>query len=108
MKITGTNIYMTRGDSESLAVSCPQRPFAEGDKVELTLRTCAGDGRVLLHKTVTSFTDGKAIIAINPADTSNLPFCDASYDVQVTFADGTVKTIVRPSKFTIGKENTYE
>ena len=108
MIITGTNIYMTRGDSERLTVSCPERSFVEGDKVELTVRYPAGTGRVLLHKAVTEFADGKAVILIAPEDTAKLSFCKASYDVQLTFADGTVKTIIRPSEFEIGAENTYE
>lgn len=107
MEINGTDIYMTRGDSERLTVRCPERPFAEGDKVELTVRRYAGTGRKLLHKAVTAFTEGQAVIVFAPEDTAHLPFCEASYDVQLTLADGTVKTIIRPGKFEIGRENTY-
>lgn len=107
MIINGTDIYMTRGDSESVTVCCPERPFAEGDKVELTVRRYPGTGRVLLHKEVTAFPEGKAVILFAPEDTAHLPFCTASYDVQVSWADGTVKTIIPPSGFTVGKENTY-
>jgi len=102
------NIYMTRGDQESLRVSCPGRPFREGDVVELTVRRSAGTGAVLLHKRVTEFADGKASVDILPEDTAGLPFCTASYDVQVTFTDLGPKTIIRPAQFRIGRENTYE
>lgn len=108
MIITGTDIYMTRGDTERIAVTCPERPFSQGDVVELTVRRFAGAGAVLFHKRVTDFAEGKAHIAIEPEDTAGLPFCAASYDVQVTFADLGVKTVVKPSKFVIGKENTYD
>lgn len=108
MKINGTNIYMTRGDTECLKVSCPERPFGEGDLVELTVRRFAGFGPVLIYKRADTFSDGKAYLTIAPEDTAGLPFYrDASYDVQLTFADGTVKTIIPPSRFEIGKEDTY-
>lgn len=98
---------MTRGDQERLRVCCPGRPFQEGDVVELTVRRCAGTGAVLLHKRVTEFLEGRAYIDILPEDTAGLPFCTASYDVQVTFTDLGPKTIVRPARFHIGRENTY-
>lgn len=107
MRISGTNIYMTRGDTERLTVTCPERPFSEGDMVELTVRAAEAYGAVLLHKRVTEFTEGAAHITFEPEDTAGLPFCEASYDVQATFSDLGVKTIVKPSAFVIGKENTY-
>lgn len=109
MQINMTSIYMTRGDNESILVSCPERPFSEGDRVELTVRQIPGYGAVLLHKAVGTFTaDGKALIKIRPEDTAGLDFGVYSYDVQATFADLGVKTIVRPSRFEVGKENTYD
>ena len=104
----GNCIRMTRGDNEELLVSCPERPFAEGDVVELTVRRQAGVGPALVRKRVTGFTEGKALISFLPEDTAGLPFCTASYDVQVTFTDLGVKTIVPPADFVIGRENTYD
>jgi hypothetical protein len=100
---------MTRGDSEYLLVSVKERGFEKGDVVEMTVRRFEGTGDVLLHKRIEEFTeDGKAHIAIEPEDTAELEFGTYSYDVQVTFHDIGVKTIVPPAKFTVGKENTYE
>lgn len=108
MRISATSISMTRGDNEHLLVSCPERPFGEGDRVELTVRRVPGYGAVLLHKAVTAFTaEGKALIELRPEDTAGLGFGVYSYDVQATFTDLGVKTIVRPSPFEVGKENTY-
>lgn len=114
MKIDGTSIYMTRGDSESFLVSMRKdgeteiTPFETGDKVEMTIRNAPGGKAKILHKEVTEFTeDGRARIVIEPADTNELQFKTYSYDIQVTFANGNVKTIVRPSDFVIGAENTY-
>lgn len=108
MRIEGTALYMTRGDTEALTVSCPNRPFSKGDIVEMTVRQFEGFGDVLLYKKVSSFTeDGKAEIYIAPQDTDALMFGSYSYDVQVTFTDLGVKTVVKPSLFVVGKENTY-
>ena len=41
MKIQGTNITMTRGDSESITVICRPEPFTQGDTVTLTVRESA-------------------------------------------------------------------
>lgn len=109
MRVSNTDLYMTRGDTESITISCPARPFDTGDVVEMTVREMPGFGNVLIHKKVTVFTDdGKAVIYIDPHDTSNLAFLEYSYDVQVTFTDIGVKTIVKPSKFVIETENTYD
>ncbi len=110
MEVTeGNGLRMTRGDSETLAVSCPDRPFAAGDVVELTVRRHAGRGEALIRKRVETFTEeGKAVVSFAPEDTSGLAFGVYSYDVQVTFTDLGVKTIVKPSDFEVGKENTYD
>lgn len=100
------NICMTRGDTEQLVVSCPDRPFAEGDVVELTVRRYKGGGPVLLYKRAETFIDGKAYLEIRPEDTQKLDFGRASYDVQVTFTDLGVKTIIPPARFVLGPENT--
>lgn len=107
--IGAAGLRMTRGDDETLIVSCPDRPFAPGDVVELTVRRCPGRGAALIRKRVDAFTeDGKAVACFTPEDTAGLAFGVYSYDVQVTFTDLGVKTIVKPSDFTVGRENTYD
>ncbi len=110
MRLTGrTGLTMTRGDDECLTVSCPDRPFRAGDVVELTVRRYAGQGEALIHKRVEEFTEaGKALVLFTPEDTAGLGFGTYSYDVQVTFTDLGVKTIVPPSEFVVGRENTYD
>lgn len=106
MKVTGTDIYMTRGDSESIGVKVTTGyTLQAGDKVELTVRRRIGSGEVI-HKLVTEFTDNSAIIPISPEDTENLPFGKYVYDIQMTYG-GSVKTIIAPSVFEIGEEVTY-
>ena len=117
MRIDANNhIRMTRGDSETLTVTCEQRPFVEGDILELTMRESKTYPEKVLEKKVSIFEDGKAVIeadacaviVFNPEDTSGLKFKEYVYDIQLTQADGTVTTIVKPAAFTIEFEVTYD
>ena len=106
MTITGTNISMTRGDSESVTVKCSD-PFMTGDTVYMTVREDA-ESLVLFQKTVEQFgAEGEAVIPIEHDDTEGLEFGDYMYDIQVTRADGTVTTLVKPARFTLTEEITY-
>lgn len=107
MKVNGTNISMTRGDSETITVSCEARPFTAGDVLIFTVKESVYDIAVKLQKVVKTFTeDGKAVIEILPEDTSDLSFRTYCYDIQLTYADGTVTTIIKPSNFKIEAEVT--
>ena len=110
MKVNGKNVSMVRGDSESVTVFCRERnedgtynqiPFVTGDTIYLTVKARATDTTPVFQKTITEFTDGKAIVDIEPSDTKDLTPTDYVYDVQWTKADNTVKTIIPKSKFTI-------
>jgi hypothetical protein len=110
MKIIGKNVVMTRGDSETLTVRRFDKdgnvPFEPGDELTLTLRETVTSPTVSLSKTVTEFTDGKAIFAFAPADTRGLSFRTYVYDIQLTESDDTVTTIVTASNWNITAEVT--
>lgn len=114
MKIDGTNISMTRGDSEDLYVQCVDDggapvPLVAGDTVYFTVKKHVNTEDKLIQKAITEFDQGVAHIAILPADTRPLRFKKKYvYDVQVTFADGRVRTIILPSAFVVTEEVTYE
>ena len=113
MKVDGNNITMTRGDSETISIFCRNEdltivPLVTGDKIYFTVKTNVHEVIIILQKIITIFTDGKAIVIIAPLDTKELKFKSYVYDVQLTKADGTVSTIIPPSKFIIGGEATYE
>ena len=112
MKIQGTNISMIRGDSEAIKVSCRDKNgavlLAEGDIVYFTVKTNTYTEEKTLQKIVTEFTDGVALINIFPQDTRELKTGTYYYDIQLNRANGQVKTIIPPSKFTINAEVTYE
>ena len=113
MKVDGNNITMTRGDSETISIFCRNEdltlaPFVTGDIIYFTVKANMHEEIITLQKIITIFTDGKAIVVIAPLDTKELAFRSYVYDVQLTKADGTVSTIIPPSKFIIGGEVTYE
>lgn len=105
MTVSGTDLFMTRGDSESISVKISGYDIRPGDFVEMTVRQRPASP-VVIYKKITKFSENKAIISISPEETSDLSIGDYVYDIQLTFG-GAVKTIVKPSKFTLGEEVTY-
>ena len=113
MIIYGTNLSMTRGDSQSIIVSVIDKdgnkvPLITGDVIYLTVKRRVNTEEKVLQKVITQFEDGNATIEITPDDTKDIPFKTYVYDIQLNRVDGTVSTIIPPSKFTIGGEVTYE
>jgi glyoxylate utilization-related uncharacterized protein len=113
MKIQGTNISMTRGDSEAIKVIVKDTlgniiPLITGDTIYFTVRENILNTTKFIEKIITEFDDGKALININPQDTNNLRFTTYVYDIQLNKENGTVKTIISPSRFTITGEVTYD
>ena len=113
MKIQGTNISMIRGDTEAIKVSCRNESgvdfhFTEGDIIYFTVKRNTRTKEKILQKIVTEFTDGVALITIFPKDTRELKTGAYYYDIQLNRANGQVKTIIPPSRFTINPEVTYE
>lgn len=106
MRVAGTNIYMTRGDTESIGVKVSGYALKEGDYIEFTVRRSATSPVVLYKKEDTFGEDNSFLIKISPEDTSYLRFGNYIYDIQLTYS-GSVKTIIRPSMFVIEEEVTY-
>ena len=111
MTVSGNALSMVRGDTEAIKVSVTEdgsaRPLVEGDTVYFTVKRTLNTTEKSLQKTITSFTDGAAVINISASDTSSLAFGDYLYDIQINLADGTVKTVVQ-STLTLLPEVTYE
>lgn len=105
MTVSGTNLSMVRGDSEAILVT-PSVAFEPGDVVFFTVRRVV-DSPIMIQKTITTFIDGAAHISIEPEDTQTLRPGTYVYDIQVTWADGSVKTLVEKSEFRIKEEVTY-
>ena len=113
MKVVGTNISMTRGDSETITISCWDEdnifiPLVSGEIIFFTVKENTSTTTIIIQKIINIFTDGKAIIEIVPSDTHELKYKQYVYDVQLVRPINIVTTIIVPSKFTITDEVTYE
>lgn len=106
-KIVNGTIKITRGDT---------------GRFTLNLKTYAGEpydysnDSVLFTVKENTYTKNKLIqkniiygekVAILPSDTANLSYGEYFYDVQVTMSDGTVDTVIVPSKFVVMQEVTF-
>lgn len=119
MRVNGTDIFMTRGDSERFEVSLYdkeldiQRDFVPGDKVFFTVKTSTQTRDFRIQKIIETFDYGdpedvgKAIFYLDPQDTKDLKYHTYVYDVQM-IREGNVTTIIKPSKFVIEEEVTYD
>ena len=116
MIIEGTNMSMIRGDTESITIIMKNNygekiDFESGDIVYFTVKSDTKSDTKILQKVVTTFVDGNAEIFLSSNDTKDLPkyFSVFYYDVQINkISDGSITTIIPPSKFIIQDEITYE
>lgn len=113
MKVSGTNLSMIRGDSESIILSLKKDedmiPFNQGDTVYFTIKQNANTDKIMMQKIITTFDeDGNCIIEINPDDTKDFSFRDYVYDIQLNDSNGRVTTIIPCSKFAILEEVTHD
>ena len=107
MTINGTEIYMTRGDNESITITVNGQELLEDDTAELTVRQTVRSEKVI-HKIAKPNADMKSFtISIEPEDTHTLQFGNYIYDIQLTLS-GAIRTVIRPSTFTIGEEVSYD
>ena len=113
MRINGTDIYITRGDSETFEFRLEDHETGEqidlipGDLVYFTVKASTQTSTKLIQIPVTEFDDGQARIHITPADTKDLKYHTYVYDIQVE-KQGNVSTVIKPSKFVVEEEVTYE
>lgn len=100
-------IRMYRGDSETLRVVLKKNneyiPLEEGDIVYFSIKKYIDDQEYVLQKVETSFSEGEAIIEIDPEDTKNLPLGKYVYDVQLTTRHDRVITLKVDSFILIGE-----
>lgn len=112
MKIWGNSISLTKGDTEEFTVWQTKEdvhvPFASGDTVYFTVKTSTNTTSKILQKVITNFIDGKAVVRLEHEETEIINVGNYVYDIQVTSANGTVKTIVKPAKFTVTPEVTND
>lgn len=111
--IRGTTICLTRGDTLKVAVALKDSTGADyspatGDSVRFAMRPVgltpngkAWKNDVVLTKSIPT---GTMLLQIDPEDTAELPFGCYAYDIQVTFADGTVDTAIADATLVLTPE----
>lgn len=113
MEFVKNTMIMVRGDSEAFDVKCTEsdgtaRPLVTGDKVYFTVKEDTEKTDKILQKVIDQFAGGVAMVFIDPEDTRLIKPGKYVYDVQISFAGGGIKTIVRPSTFILEGDVTYE
>ena len=112
ISVNGTTITMTRGDTLRVQVEITQgdNPYViqSGDAVKFAMRPAGLNSKgteykypVCLEKSIDTST---LILQIDPEETSDLPFGEYAYDIQLTQADGTVDTFIATAVLVIAPE----
>jgi hypothetical protein len=106
LKISGSNIELTRGDTARINLSITDadgQPYDySADTVLFTVKDSTVSSAAILQKTATG-----GVIYIAPADTEKMPYGDYVYDVELTMQSGDVCTVITPSRFTLTPEVTW-
>lgn len=97
-------ITLTKGDSAKLKLKLYDTQnklltLKEGDTAVLTIKQNIDSEDVVLQLTV----DDAQQFTFAPADTTELECGQYCYDIQVTLADGSVYTVIPPSRFIIAR-----
>lgn len=100
------NITLTRGDTFIAKVniwSKEEDPVTlnEGDQIRFALKTDYDDETVLIYKDIPIET---MLLRLDPEDTKDLEFGTYVYDIQVTFANGIVDTVIAKRQMIIAEE----
>lgn len=96
-------IELPRGDSETydvgIVINGEEYTPAEGDAVRFALRKEKYHPIMVKEIPISTMQ-----LHFEPEDTKNLPFGKYVYDMQITFADGSVKTFIKTAPFIITEE----
>lgn len=107
LKISGTTISLTRGDSAKIAITLeykdgtPYNP-AEGDTIRFAMKKDYSD--LLPPLLLVTISPDDLILYLSPSHTKNLAYGQYKYDIQLTTADGDVDTFIDKATFIITEE----
>lgn len=108
LKVVGTSITLTRGDTARLSLSLTYKDTgewyipAEGDTIRFAMKKDYDDssGPIL-----TIQIDPETLeLHIRPEDTKQLAYGTYKYDIQLTTADGDVDTFIDRAELTLTEE----
>lgn len=106
IKIEGTTIFLTRGDSlyTDITIKNPDGtdyiPQA-GDSVRFAMKKKYQDEEPLILKDIPTES---MLLYLEPADTKELAFGKYVYDIELTKENGDVLTFICEAEFNIAKE----
>lgn len=106
VRLQGTSIIMTRGDTARVQVSISNPDGSEyqpveGDTVRFAMKESYDDEEPLVLKDIPTDT---MLLTIDPADTKPLPFGKYVYDIELTQTDGTVNTFITKASIVLDEE----
>lgn len=110
LKVKGTTVTHTRGDTANLLVTMMQElpdgskePYTpeEGDVVRFALSDHYDDENPLILKEIPI---DSLILHLDPEDTEHLEFGDYVYDIELTTVDGDVDTFIERAKWKLTEE----
>ena len=111
--IYGNKIKLTRGDTFITTLGLKKKngepiELTEGDTVIFAVKSKLNSKQTeyveeepLIMKTIPVDT---MVLRLDPEDTKHLPFGSYYYDVEITFADGRVDTVINNEQFILGPE----
>ena len=101
-KIDNNNkITLVRGDTAIFTLGLADYSLSEGDQVKLTVKHSVSDSRALISKTITEFTDGKAVFEFLEEDTKGMDAGDYLYEIECRLKDGRIDTVIVATPFTL-------
>lgn len=111
LKITGTKIELTKGDTLQAQVTILQKdkpgdeptPYTpkEGDVVRFAMKKYYTDPEPVIIKNIPNST---LLLTLSPEETKQLPVGEYVYDIEITMADGTVDTFIAKARFILSEE----
>ena len=112
LKVKGTTVTHTRGDTADLLVTMiktlpdgSKEPYTpeEGDVVRFALSDHYDDETPLILKEIPIDT---LVLHLDPEDTESLEFGEYVYDIELTNSDGDVDTFIERAKWKLTEEVT--
>lgn len=105
-KVSNTKITMTRGDTCKIQLFLSNdngEPYTpdENDVIRFAAKSSYSDQEPVIYITIPNDT---LLLEIRPEDTKELPFGTYVYDMQITFADGSIDTFITKGMLKIEEE----
>lgn len=106
VKITGTTITMTRGDTLKVDIGITDSEGntytpQSGDTIRFAMKKSFSDSSALLEKTIPTDT---LLLTLDSDDTKPFAFGTYVYDIELTYASGDVDTFIPKGTIKLSEE----